>query len=155
MTDNEPMRKPLHAGLTERQRQCMELVDQGYSSKQIARSLGISPSTVDNHIHAAVVKLGATTRQEAARRGRSGTEPETEPPSGPSDSPAIEEEENHSASTLPNQAQFLRLPPIGGIRNESKISERFSYVIQVALMGIMVFAALTATIAGVIRLLSR
>ncbi len=45
----------------------MMLVAAGYTSKQIARELGISPSTVDNHVHAVVERLGAINRIDAAR----------------------------------------------------------------------------------------
>ena len=39
--------------LTGRQKECMLLLQDGLSSKQIARELGISPRTVDQHISAA------------------------------------------------------------------------------------------------------
>ena len=53
--------------LTERQKDCLRLVAQGYTSKEIGRALDLSPSTVDNHILAAVQLLGAPSRGEAAR----------------------------------------------------------------------------------------
>lgn len=53
--------------LTERQKACLRLVGQGYTSKEIGRHLGISPATVDNHIRAVLDALQAETRQEAAR----------------------------------------------------------------------------------------
>jgi FixJ family two-component response regulator len=39
--------------LTLRQKDCLRLVAQGYTSKEIGRELGISYSTVDNHLLAA------------------------------------------------------------------------------------------------------
>lgn len=54
-------------GLTRRQGQCLNLVHQGMTSKEIARQLGLSPSTVDNHLREAIVRLGKSNRQEAAR----------------------------------------------------------------------------------------
>ena len=39
---------------------------QGYSWKEIARRLGISPKTVDNHLQNLYAKIGVTTRAGAA-----------------------------------------------------------------------------------------
>lgn len=71
------MMEPVHIGaimeqeridnLTQRQRDCLRLVAQGYTSKQIGRQLGISYSTVDNHLQAATRELEVSGRSEAAR----------------------------------------------------------------------------------------
>jgi DNA-binding CsgD family transcriptional regulator len=53
--------------LTKRQKDCLRLVAQGYTSKEIGRALDLSPSTVDNHILAAVQSMSATSRGKAAR----------------------------------------------------------------------------------------
>ncbi len=53
--------------LTEMQKQCLRRVLLHYSSKDIARELGVSPHTVDNHLKAAMQRLRATSRFEAAR----------------------------------------------------------------------------------------
>lgn len=50
-----------------RARECLRLVEQGLSSAEIARRLGIAPTTVDNHIRAALKTLGLRDRQAAAR----------------------------------------------------------------------------------------
>lgn len=55
------------ASLTDRQRQCLVLAAQGYSSKEIATRLGNSSGRVDKHILEARGKLGGMGRQEAAR----------------------------------------------------------------------------------------
>jgi DNA-binding CsgD family transcriptional regulator len=54
--------------LTEGQINCLRLVSQNYTSKEIARQLGISPFTVDQRLDAARKKLSATSRTDAARR---------------------------------------------------------------------------------------
>lgn len=52
--------------LTERERQCLQLVHAHFNSKQIARQLGIKPGTVDRHCENAVRKLQVDSRVAAA-----------------------------------------------------------------------------------------
>jgi len=52
--------------LTERERECLRLVHAHMNSKQIARCLGIKPSTVDRHCENAARKLNASGRIDAA-----------------------------------------------------------------------------------------
>ncbi len=54
--------------LTTRQKDCLRLVAKGYTSKEIGRQLGISYSTVDNHLLAAAQLLEVPGRAEAARK---------------------------------------------------------------------------------------
>lgn len=56
------------ADLTERQRQVMELVVQGLSSKEIAQSLGISPRTVENYRAWVIEKMGASNLADLVRK---------------------------------------------------------------------------------------
>src|ERR1044072_2426172 len=53
--------------LTPRERECLRLVDQHFSSKQIARELGMSKTSVDTYCDRARRKLGVPDRYEAAR----------------------------------------------------------------------------------------
>jgi DNA-binding CsgD family transcriptional regulator len=53
-------------GLTEKQREVLDLLIEHKTSKEIARLLGISPHTVDQRIFFAKEKLGAANRNEAA-----------------------------------------------------------------------------------------
>jgi DNA-binding CsgD family transcriptional regulator len=57
-----------HKPLTVKQAEVIRLVSRGYETKEIARQLGISPTTVDQRIEGARKKLGGGTRKEAARR---------------------------------------------------------------------------------------
>lgn len=52
--------------LTERERQCLRFVHSHFSSKQIARELGIKPGTVDRHCENAAKKLHVESRVAAA-----------------------------------------------------------------------------------------
>ena len=56
------VRANLTRPLTRRQHECVELVTEGLSSKEIARKLGIAPSTVDNHIAQVMHQLGIPNR---------------------------------------------------------------------------------------------
>ena len=53
--------------LTEAQLDCLRLVDQHLSSKEIAAELGISPHTVDQRVRQALHILGVERRSQAAR----------------------------------------------------------------------------------------
>lgn len=53
--------------LTQRERDCLNLVDRHFSSKQIARELGMSKNSVDTYCDRARKKLGVTDRYTAAR----------------------------------------------------------------------------------------
>jgi two-component system, NarL family, nitrate/nitrite response regulator NarL len=51
--------------LTARELEILELVREGFSNKAISRQLGIGLSTVKNHVHSVLAKLGAHCRSEA------------------------------------------------------------------------------------------
>jgi DNA-binding CsgD family transcriptional regulator len=57
---------PAFGGLTEKQREVLDLLIEHKTSKEIARLLGISPHTVDQRISFAREKLGAGSRSEVA-----------------------------------------------------------------------------------------
>jgi DNA-binding NarL/FixJ family response regulator len=59
---------PVSAGLTNREREILVLVDQGSSNKEIARRLGIEVATVKNHVHNILEKLRVRRRAEAAAK---------------------------------------------------------------------------------------
>jgi DNA-binding CsgD family transcriptional regulator len=52
--------------LTPRERECLRLVARHHQSKEIARLLNISKSTVDKHIDSARTRIGAADRRAAA-----------------------------------------------------------------------------------------
>ncbi|WP_328520474.1 response regulator transcription factor [Kribbella sp. NBC_00359] len=57
--------------LTAREREILGLIDDGLSNKEIAGRLCIELSTVKNHVHNILAKLGARRRTEAAAKARS------------------------------------------------------------------------------------
>jgi DNA-binding NarL/FixJ family response regulator len=58
------------AGLTARQLDVLALLTQGLTNAEIADKLFLSTRTVEHHVAAVLSKLGAASRQEAARRAR-------------------------------------------------------------------------------------
>ena len=62
--------EPLESALTARERQVVELIDDGLSNKEIAQRLCIEVATVKNHVHNILEKLQVTRRGEAAARLR-------------------------------------------------------------------------------------
>jgi DNA-binding NarL/FixJ family response regulator len=54
------------AGLTQRETEVVGLLARGLQTKQVARTLGISAKTADNHIQSAYGKMGVSTRAAAA-----------------------------------------------------------------------------------------
>ena len=61
-----PERRQSGAELTRREREVLQLVSQGLSNRQIARTLWIAESTVKVHVRHVLEKLGAQSRTEAA-----------------------------------------------------------------------------------------
>jgi HD-GYP domain-containing protein (c-di-GMP phosphodiesterase class II) len=57
-----PLRKQMVAGLTEREIGVLRAIARGQSTKEIARTLGIAPKTVDNHTQSVFAKIGVRTR---------------------------------------------------------------------------------------------
>jgi HD-GYP domain-containing protein (c-di-GMP phosphodiesterase class II) len=57
-----PQRRAMVAGLTEREIDVLRAIARGQSMKEIARALGISPKTVDNHTQSVYAKIGVKTR---------------------------------------------------------------------------------------------
>ncbi len=65
---HRPERSSLGETLTAREIQTLRLIYQGLSNKEIARELGISVSTVKNHVHSVLEKLRVQSRSQAAAR---------------------------------------------------------------------------------------
>ena len=59
------------AGLTARQAEVLQLLEEGLSNTEIADRLFVSPRTVEHHVSAILAKLDSSTREEAVTLARS------------------------------------------------------------------------------------
>lgn len=138
----DEMDTSLRSRLSMRQRQCLELVGQGYTSKEIGRQLGLSPSTVDSHVRSALERLNMSDRAEAARLFQRGHQSSVEPV---------------PLMRMPDPAprSLFSLPPLGGHVNNLSVRRRVWHIVQIALIGIMGMTAAVITIAGLVNLFSK
>lgn len=139
------MAEPRFDKLTQRQKECLRLVAQGYTSKEIGRALGISFSTVDNHLLAATQLLEAESRAEAARI-------------------FIQNDTEQTRQQLPRQSQSLAqpgfladpmdertgskwdklsqlVPPIGGKDNDLTKAQTLFAISRITFLSVLAFIA--------------
>jgi len=64
MSASDPGQKPL----TKREREVLELISEGYSNKQGALRMSISPRTFESHRAEAMRKLGARNTADLVRK---------------------------------------------------------------------------------------
>lgn len=139
-------------GLSERQIECLVLAADGLTSKEIARRIGVAPSTVDNHIRSAAARLQVSSRREAVRAFL--RESVSGAGAGSGENPLSLKRDNIPDRVLGGEYQW-GLPPFGGRPNRLGLSRRLMLVLQIALLGTMVLAAITFTITGIVQVLAR
>lgn len=146
--------------LTEGQKDCLRLVNEHLTSKEIARKLGISPFTVDQRLDAAKSKLGATTRKEAARMFAD-AEKETlyqrlvyQNGSFAEDADAASKEapSNRAAQVSKAFSQLISVPPIGGAEHDLSKKDIIRQSIGIAFLGSVAVIIITVFLIGVMRL---
>ena len=140
--------------LTEKQRECLRLVNQHKSSKMIAPLLGVTPEAVDQRLKTAVRVLGVTNRFEAAlllARHENMTYQQTVygaldvaappalatmPPSASDerDSELGEDRAEYEPPPSPDRGSSkLPLPMERGRRNDLGLLQRFAWVCAIAI----------------------
>lgn len=140
--------------LTERQRACLELVAVGFTSKQIARKLGISNSTVDNHVLAATQLLGVADRREAARlvmAHRQELPRHAAELTGNENSSIVDVQE---AWTQPAPSGLKLLPPVGGELNEQTLGHKTVQIVSIAFLSTVAVLAMALLISGAFKAFS-
>nr|WP_294814522.1 helix-turn-helix transcriptional regulator [uncultured Sphingomonas sp.] len=137
--------------LTDRQKDCLRLVGQGYTSKQIGPRLGISHVTVDNYIRTALELLQAESRAGAARMlvAHELDQPLIHQPPG-----LAAEPHPHSEIPLSDTGRSSRfVPPLGGQRNTLPAEGKVYAILKVAVLGLSGLFALTLALAALLWLL--
>ena len=153
-----------NALLTPRQSTCMRLVEKGWTSKQIARELGISSRTVDQHIGAVIDILQVNNRMAAVTRLREMAGEHAQRKSPRSNGPII----NSSASDNDVNAEGLRpvfhpersapagakllFPPLGGRPNAALKAQRLAWFFRIALIAVMASCFIILTNMGLSRI---
>jgi DNA-binding CsgD family transcriptional regulator len=117
------------ADLSERQYDCVMRAGQGMSSKEIGRVLGISPSTVDNHIHVAITKLNAKNRWHAAQ---------------------LLDPKRTKIELAPEPVARL-IPPLGGRPNTVAAQWRLRQILAIAALSMIALTAAIVLILGAIE----
>lgn len=120
--------------LTPKERDCLRLVMERHSSKQIARQLGISSTSVDTYVRRAREKLGLKDRYAAARLLEAWQQGEVEiAPSGAAAEPAEPAEPPRAEGLL-----TLRIPPLETLN----IFQRIVLIIGGAIAAAVIFGVI-------------
>lgn len=150
-----PEAAALAARLSGRQRECLRLVRNGLTSKEIGRLLSLSPSTVDNHLNAAIERLGCSSRTIAAQILVTAECFDGQPVAGNEIKISKNLSDSGDTTAHPKQRRSYFLPPLGGSPNEETAARRITHIGLIAIAATMAFAAITITVAGVIELFSK
>lgn len=149
------------SALTNSQRLCLRLVNEGMSSKEIAIRTGLTPRTVDQYINRAAQSLGASNRREAARtlaRLEAGGLNKLQLQSDALASPVAAQHPVPVPPAAGRQTLVSHLsswvPPLGGPRHDRSLSQTFLLTTQAALFAAAGFAAIVATAAWLYGLIS-
>jgi DNA-binding CsgD family transcriptional regulator len=145
--------------LTERQRACLELVALGFTSKQIGRKLGISHSTVDNHILMATQVLGVADRREAGRLvAMSGSITGQQLPRQARNLPEAENsailQEREAERSSPGMSGLRWIPPVGGQTNEQTLGHKTVQILTIAVLSTLVVISMALIISGAFKAFS-
>ena len=133
--------------LTPRQRECISLVRDGLSSKEIARKLGISHRTVEAHIEAVMSALEVDSRMAAVFRLEEieGRALSPAPPSKPDRGIMLQNQDDLREDYLlvarqfePTESKsFGILPPFGGETTDAPRTVRILWMARLAALAIM------------------
>lgn len=155
--------------LSEGEKQCLHLVAQGFSSKEIARQLHVSEHTVDQRVRTSLRKFGVPSRKEAARLFVSAQQPQ---PQIGTYQPLIHQSQRLASDPEPasfvgqpdsqnaepeRRSLFRRIlafgPPLGGSTNELSIDGRILAMVRAAVLTGVGVVTLLLLIAGAFKAL--
>ena len=155
--------------LSEGEKQCLRLVSQGFSSKEIARQLHVSEHTVDQRVRTSLRKFGVPSRKEAARLFVSASHPKPQndtyqpliyqpEPLASDPEPASFVVQPEGQGEQPERKMLLRRllsfgPPLGGSTNELSIDGRILAMIRAAVLTAIGVVTLLLLISGAFKAL--
>ena len=134
--------------LTKSQEQCLELVAQGMTSKEIAQLTGLSPRSVDTYLTAAAAAMGAPNRRVAAQRFMQ--ERGSQKSRSQSQGLAAHSDQKDAGCRIGMRVLLDTLFPIaiGGGVNSLSGSEKFLYSARVGVSGVVVVLAMARCLLG-------
>jgi DNA-binding CsgD family transcriptional regulator len=146
--------------LTEGQKDCLRLVDDHHTSKEIARILGISSFTVDQRLDGARRKLHAATRKDAAKIFAAMEKGNLSEPfvyetarletAAFADIPALPPARAEQAYA--RLSSLVSVPPLGGERHELSKKEILVQSLNIAFFSTLVIAFVVVVLTGTFRL---
>lgn len=153
------------AQLTDVQIRCLRLVAEGYTSKEIAKQLGLSPMTVDQYLHRAKKVIGAPDRRTAARRVFEAQSDGTFKPfelkaaavAEPSQDmalPAVPSGETQTDTAADQWQTGLGYPPLGGIRSDLDATQKTRVILRIAGLSLIYTIAFALVIGGSLKAFS-
>jgi DNA-binding CsgD family transcriptional regulator len=153
------------AELTDVQVNCLRLVADGYTSKEIAKQLGLTPMTVDQYLQRAKTALGAPDRRTAARwwaesqQNRAFKSFELKPvpvaqPLSDMTPPAVPAEEMPAPSATGQWQTRFGFPPIGGIRTSLGASQKTGTILRIAGLSLIYTMGFALVLGGALKAFS-
>lgn len=157
---NISMSAELSPSLTEGQKACLRLVVQHYTSKEIARTLGISPFTVDQRLDAARRKLNAASRKDAAKKFAALEQCHISQPFvyeafalAPTEFTASQtSDSNEGGQRFAKLVSLITVPPIGGQRHGLSGKEILVRGLNAAFFSTLAMAFVVVVLSGTLRL---
>lgn len=148
------------AELTDGQKQCLRLVGQHLTSKEIARKLGISHFTVDQRLDSARRKLNAHSRKDAVRIFMTMEQECLSEPFVYEPSDIAAQGEVHIPNLPPKgrtgifavAAARISVPPIGGKRHHLPKREILVQSLNIAFFSTLLIALVVIILTGTLRL---
>lgn len=155
----------MNAELTDVQVNCLRLVADGYTSKEIAKQLGLTPMTVDQYLQRAKKTMGAPDRRTAARWLVENAQPAAFKPfelKSPdiaevavAVTPLASPEGDKPAPPATDQWQTrIGFPPLGGIRTTLDDGQKTQAILRIAGLSLIYTTAFALVLGGALKAFS-
>ncbi|MBB6503185.1 DNA-binding CsgD family transcriptional regulator [Sphingomonas endophytica] len=135
--------------LSERQKQCLRLIFDRKTSKEIASALGLSAGTVNTYISEAITTLGAGNRRHAAELLHNYESKASHPDKVQLHFIGVSEAASSSESPVDSSSQYRRLLPLrqsGASGNDLSIFCRLFWPLGIAILCAIAFGMLAVGI---------